>query len=284
MLSIIVCSIDVINFKNLSESIENSIGEIAYEIIRIDNKTSNFDIARAYNNGALKANYPYLLFVHEDVLFHTNSWGKILLDNFISNPKIGVIGVAGSKVKTKIPSGWWENPARYLAINIIQHHPNNIKKRRNIGFDGARLEEVAVIDGVFIALRLDKRIVFNEKISGFHNYDQSISLDYRKFGYKVMVVNSILIEHFSSGNKNEDWVKSSVIFHQKYNLQLPQNILSTPINKNELSDLQLRFIYTCLRTGLKKVALKFWVKYLIKNPFKITNIEFLNSFLKTLLP
>lgn len=277
MLSIIVCSLDLINFNILSKSIENTIGEIAYEIIRIDNKNSNMDIAQAYNVGVLKAKFPYSLFVHEDVLFHTKNWGKILLDSFMSNPKIGVIGIAGSKVKTKIPSGWWENPEEYLAINIIQHHPNNIRKHRNIGFNRCFLEEVVVIDGVFIAVRLDKRIMFNEGIRGFHNYDQSISLDYRKRGYKIMVLNTILIEHFSSGNKNKDWIHSSIDFHKIYNKQLPQNILSTPINKNEIANLHLRFINSCLRVGANNVALKFWVKYLIRNPIKKTNIKFLKT-------
>jgi hypothetical protein len=40
----------------------------------------------------------------------SNNWlGKYHKSNFEGNKKIGLIGVAGTKVKTRMPSTWWDN-------------------------------------------------------------------------------------------------------------------------------------------------------------------------------
>ena len=69
-----------------------------------------------------------------------------------------------------------------------------------------------VIDGVFMGMRKIPGIKFGERISGFHNYDQSILPLYRIKGYKVMVTNEILLEHFSSGTKDLSLDLSNRIF------------------------------------------------------------------------
>ena len=43
----------------------------------IDNREKQWPIARAYNEGASRAHYPFLFFVHEDVKFHSVGWGKL---------------------------------------------------------------------------------------------------------------------------------------------------------------------------------------------------------------
>ena len=67
MISIIVCSINIEYFKGLKKSIENTIGSIEYEIIKIDNLQEKLPITKAYNLGISKSKYNFLVFVHEDV-------------------------------------------------------------------------------------------------------------------------------------------------------------------------------------------------------------------------
>ena len=55
MLSIIICSIKENLFQLVSQNIEETIGAISYEIIRIDNLKEQLPITQAYNKGAEKA-------------------------------------------------------------------------------------------------------------------------------------------------------------------------------------------------------------------------------------
>jgi hypothetical protein len=38
-----------------------------------------------------------------------------------------LIGVAGTKVKTRMPSTWWDNYEGQGVINIVQHHKTKEK-------------------------------------------------------------------------------------------------------------------------------------------------------------
>ena len=104
-ISIIICSKNGFLEDELVENIKTTIGS-EYEIIVIDNSKNKYSIFEAYNIGIKNSIFPYLLFVHEDVLFHSQSWGEILISYFNNDLKLGLIGIAGSKTKEKIPSTW----------------------------------------------------------------------------------------------------------------------------------------------------------------------------------
>ncbi|MFV8226700.1 glycosyltransferase [Christiangramia aquimixticola] len=278
MFSIIICSIDSANFEKLSKSISCTIGEVDFELIRIDNRVLNLSIAEAYNNGIDKSKYPFLVLVHEDVIFHTNGWGEKLLEGF-KNPKVGLIGIAGSRIKANIPSGWWNNSSEHLYMNIIQHPKIGKKQLIQFGFGNENFSEVVVLDGVFMAARKTEQIRFDETLKGFHNYDQSFSLSYRKYDYKVMVTNQILLEHFSEGNKNKDWVKSLLAFHKKYRTCLPQTVGNYKIERKDKAHSCLRLIYNCKNNHMRSMAFRYWLQYLSMRPLDRRNIQMLKYFL-----
>ncbi|MGW1455072.1 glycosyltransferase [Salegentibacter agarivorans] len=278
MLSIIVCSIRENFFLQVSQSLQQTIGDYTYEIIKINNLVEKLSLTEAYNKGIKKSKFPILVFVHEDVLFHTHNWGKILLSYFENDPKLGLVGVAGSKIKTRFPSAWWENQTEHLSLNIFQKFSNGETKFESFGFKNGPTSEVVIIDGVFMAMRKDKRIFFNEALKGFHNYDQSISFDFKRYGYKIITTCEIDIEHFSTGSIDDSWVKSSLKFHQLYNKYLPLSI-GQEITKEDRAYSCLKFIGNCKRTGHKKLAFRYWLKYLVLKPFSKKNYAFLKYFL-----
>ena len=238
MISIIICSRTSKIDSVLSENIKNSIG-CNYELIIIDNTKSQYSIFEAYNIGILKSKNNLLCFLHDDIFIHTNNWGAILVDIFNNNAEIGLIGVAGAKVKTKMPSGWWDCPHNQKAANLIQHFSIERKVTWDYGFEQENNVEVAVIDGVFMAMRKNETIQFDSKMKGFHNYDLSISLNFKKNGHKIIVTNQILIEHFSLGNLDANWLKSIVKFHKVYSKYLPLNI-ELANNSKEMKELELK--------------------------------------------
>lgn len=277
MISIIICSRLKSDNHELLENIKSTIG-CEYELIVIDNSENKYSIFQAYNIGIETAEYPYLVFIHEDILFHTFGWGSVLIAQFLDHPKAGLIGVAGSKIKTKMPSAWWENDSKFLVKNILQHYPNMKPKQETFGFSDKNEEEVVTIDGVFMAIRKNDDIQLRGDLKGFHNYDQSLSLDVRELGYKVLVTNRILIEHFSTGKINDAWVRSTLQFQELYKDMLPQRINGEVTRDHEAKSC-LSFIYNCRYTGHKRTSFKFWLKYFTLKPFSYENHLLLKYYL-----
>ena len=274
MLSVIICSRDTTLLTAITENVEKTIGHIEYEIVVIDNSHSGYSIAEAYNLGIVRSNFSFLLFIHEDIIFHTIGWGKILTSYF-NNPKTGLIGIAGSKVKTKVPSGWWENEPRNWIMNLIQNYPGGRREKIFRGFDESRLEEAVVVDGVFLGMRKVPNIRFDERLKGFHNYDQSISLLFRDSNYKIYVTGEILIEHLSTGNKDFSWVESNFHFFNLYKQYLPQSV-KKEISKEDKLYSYMRLIYN-FKNKKKGLALKYWLYYLILDPLSRKNLRHLKA-------
>lgn len=278
MFSIVVCSIKQKLLNNLIGSINNTIGPVPFELIQIDNRIRKIPIAKAYNEGIEKAKFPFLVFVHEDIFFHTQNWGEILLNYFESDKKIGLLGVAGTKIKTDIPSSWWENERENQVMNIIQHFPNNRTEKILFGFTEEPLTEVVSIDGVFIAMRKNK-IRFDERIEGFHNYDQSISLRSRKAGYKNFVTNEIVIEHFSIGNKDRSWLNSNIKLNQLYQEELPQSVSGNKISKNQKAYTYFRLYHNYKGFGDKRNAILNFLRFLYFQSFTRKDFRLIKEFL-----
>lgn len=224
MISVITCSrtnqVDLKFQQNIYETIGAD-----FELIVIDNSEKKYTIFEAYNKAIKESNGDVLCFIHDDILFHTQNWGKILELEFKENPNFDLIGVAGTKVKTHYPTGWWDCDNEYKVINIIQHENQKIQKQC-LGFTNNNLQEVLVIDGVFMALKKKNNFLFDTSLKGFHNYDLNLSYIVRENQKKVGVTKKILIEHFSIGKLNSDWFFSTILFHKKYLNNLRNNNLT----------------------------------------------------------
>ena len=217
MLSIVICSKNKEVCDQLVANINQTIG-IPFELEIVTNAES---ITQAYESGLKKSRGEFCLFLHEDVLFHSQDWGKSLLVHFNSDSSLGLIGVAGSKTHTLVPSAWWDCTENDKVIRILQHKPDAQKQDQNQGFEGTKLVEVAVIDGVFMALRKEVGAHFDQTLIGFHGYDLALSLAVQEKGYKVAVIQDVVVEHFSLGNLHLGWLTALFHVHRKYKHLLP---------------------------------------------------------------
>lgn len=276
MISIIICSRAKTINSSLFENIKNTIG-CEYELIVIDNSENKYSIFEAYNQGINRSNGGYLCFIHDDVLFHTNDWGDIIYRIFDENQQLGLIGIAGTKIKTQIPSAWWDCLEKDAAIHIIQHYNHKEKVTKDFGFEGKSYAEVVVVDGVFMAMRKDKRICFNTELRGFHNYDLNISFEYIKHGYTIVVTNEILIEHFSTGTLNKEWVDSTYKIHTLYKNILPLGSFDNN-TKNEIANAK-KFIIECLKHKKNKIAYSIWKELFYLQPITLFHLKFLKTIL-----
>ena len=214
MISIIICSKYPEISRELKENIDETIG-VTHEIIVIDNSSSQYSIFSAYNKGVSHSKHQYLCFIHEDVIFKTQNWGKNLIEH-LKDKNTGVIGVAGGKLATRIPASWWTVGPGFK--NLVQHY----KKKSTIATETVNdqtniKQQVVVLDGVFLSLRkeLFDTIRFDEELTGFHAYDHDISIQTIIAGYKNYVVFNILLEHFSEGNLNAHYYTNLIKLYKK---------------------------------------------------------------------
>ncbi|MNQ49053.1 hypothetical protein D3C85_629450 [compost metagenome] len=184
-----------------------------------------------------------------------------------------------------MPSAWWNCPDDQKIISIIQHDKGKIEKL-NYGFDVHSVnKDVAVIDGVFMVARRDEKIFFNTKLKGFHNYDLNISLEYITNNYNVVVTSQILIEHFSIGTLNKDWVQSTLEIHDIYKKKLPV-ITNGLMTGERLRILEFsngsEFINKYLNLARRK-SISIWFRLIFLNPSSSFHYKFLKKIIKLVL-
>ncbi|WP_159434580.1 glycosyltransferase [Flavobacterium flevense] len=260
MISVIICSRKKVINEVFITNIENTIGYI-YELIIIDNSENKYSIFEAYNLGIEKSTGDYWCFIHDDILFHTVGWGEVVRSVFEQDNKIGLIGIAGAKLKTKMPSAWWDCPEQFKIINIIQHFKFGKVKHLQQGWNENNIEEVVVVDGVFMAARRIDKMRFSDSLKGFHNYDLNLSFGYKKQGYRIVVNKEILIEHFSKGVLNASWCQSAVKIHDLYSEILPFQLNNHSENIRGLEFKNgSKFITFSLGHIDRKVIMRYWVR------------------------
>ncbi len=204
MLSIIVSSHKEDLYNNLVLNVAKTIG-IEHEMIRIPNY-GEMSIGQAYNKGADKSQFPYLLFLHEDVEFLTENWGEKLIAH-LNLEKVGVVGLAGSNYVPQVPNDWFTcGPHNF--INVI-HHDSEI--HNNLSVPLQEVNQVYSLDGVFLGIKKSVflEFKFDENILGFHSYDLSISLRIARKYYNY-VISNIKLLHFSDGKPDKNWFLSNI--------------------------------------------------------------------------
>ncbi len=280
MISILICSIRPNLLSSIKENIARTIN-VPYELLFHDNRTTQYGICKVYNMLLSQSKYKYAVFLHEDVIFQTQDWGTILLNYFESDKNIGLIGLAGARHKTKAPSGWWNNDGSELLMNIIQHYPDGkIVNHKPKSWPEKSLLEVCVVDGVFLAVRKENEISFNEKLAGFHNYDLALSIEYILAGMKVVISNEIILEHFSNGKIDKQWLWSTYNFSQIYQKHLPISLEKQNVTKSLEIKNTFTFIQLCILHKEYILAIKCWKLAFFRFPFSWQHLRVLKQLCK----
>lgn len=224
MISIVICNrhsqLDPSIVKNIQETIA-----VKNEIIPIDNSDGRYNIFQAYNEGVQRAKGDILCFMHDDVVFHKEGWGKVVEKLFADNPKLGALGVDGGHFIPDCPCSWstcFTTSFRTWRAEVIGEY----KPYANTEYThGKSLVEVASIDGLWMCIRknlFDDVIRFDDKtFSGFHCYDSDICMQILQAGYRIEVTFDVEIIHNSHGTYNANYFKNIELWHKKWHEQLP---------------------------------------------------------------
>jgi hypothetical protein len=224
MISIIICSADNLQLDQVSENIAQTIG-LPFEIISFSNPSGQMGICEVYNKSIDKAKYDLLCFMHEDILIKTMDWGKIVQSKFNSDEQLGLIGIAGGTYKALCPSSWFSFVNTANRFNLIQRYKYSVAEPELLynNPNDEKLSTVSAIDGVWFCTRkkIAEEIRFDENIlKGFHGYDVDFSLSVGQ-KWNVAVTFEVLIEHFSEGFYDANWLAYTLMLHKKWHHILP---------------------------------------------------------------
>ena len=273
MLSIIISSYQPHYYQALEKNIAETIG-IPYEVIKVDNP-GKIGICEAYNHGAQKAQYDYLLFLHEDVLFETQNWG-LILTQLLSKKSIGCVGLAGGDYVSSYPLPWWQNKERRF-FHLNQISTNEEKKINRL----TEHKNVIFLDGVFIACRrnifLETR--FSDYLQGFHGYDMDFSWRASQT-HQNIVSHEITLTHFSAGHPNIEWFKSLILIWEQSKIA-PK---STTTAQLDFDIKNFRILCRNFKISPTKQIYYLWkfYKFRYRNLMKIFSVMFRIAFLDRL--
>lgn len=223
MISIIICNKKANLCPELEDNIRDTIG-VEYEVINIDNSHGQYSIFQAYNEGVRQAKGDILCFMHDDILFRSKGWGRVIEDAFMADERMGAIGVAGGHFMPDCPCSW--STCKTTSFHVWQANLDGTATEYGCTdyADGKRLVEVASLDGLFICIRrsLFNTILFDDQtFAGFHCYDSDICMQVLAAGYSVNVTFDIGIEHRSNGACNQQYYDNIELWHKKWHSYLP---------------------------------------------------------------
>ena len=226
MISIIICSRKADIPQELKDNIAVTIG-CEYELCVIDNSLNDYNIFSAYNEGVLRSKGDVLCFMHEDVVFRSEKWGKVVSGFFKNYADAGLLGVIGGQFIPNTPSSYWEGGA---GVGQIMQGFIGANGQYQTKLNGVKSSipfcEVVAVDGLWMCIptRLFKENVLKwdtDTFHGFHCYDMDICYQIVRANLKVMIARDILIEHISPGNTDSVYCKQSQILYDKWQKSLP---------------------------------------------------------------
>jgi hypothetical protein len=254
MISLVICSRTSQLNESLRQNIEATIG-VEYELVLIDNSKNDLSIFQAYNKGVELSKYPFICFMHDDIEYLTNNWGKLAIRRF-EDKMVGAVGISGSPYLSILPGPWWSSGiiSKYI-MEVYKKTENIVNITYQTPIDNAL--EVVALDGVWLFIRKAalKDIQFDEiSYKGYHFYDLDISMQLKKSGFILLSVYDVLIKHQSIGNINYSWLKSSLLFSFKWRNWLPMSIIKTSLYQKILFEYKsLRFCIATIYRLTKKI-------------------------------
>ena len=165
-----------------------------------------------------------IVYIRDDIEFLRKGWGKEILRLFNENEKYGIIGVAGS-AQFDENGAWWNYEKKFG--QVLHRWEGKSWLTAFSPLLDKDLQEVAVIDGLFIAIH-KKRISenFSREIESFDFYDIHFCLsNLLKKKCKIGVTTNIRVAHNSIGKLKDSWYKNREIINEEFGRKFPIDIL-----------------------------------------------------------
>ena len=218
--------------NNYINHLKSTVGINNIEVLAYENN-GEFSLTELYNKGLQDSINDIVVFIHDDLIFENNGWGKLLLTHF-NNSDYGILGVAGTTDLSE-DGRWWTDQTKM--IGSVKHESNGKRWLSKYSNDyGKEIIETAIVDGLFIAVNRELiKENFDEMFSGFHYYDIPFCVRNHVLGVKVGVIFNINLVHKSVGQTNQEWEDNRIKFTTLYN-----DVLPVKVKVNEIKDVSLK--------------------------------------------
>lgn len=167
-----------------------------------------------------------IVFIHDDIEFLRKGWGKEILRLFNEHQDYGIIGVAGS-AQFDANAAWWNYEKKF---GQVLHRAEG--KSWLTAFSpllDKDLQEVVVIDGLFIAVHRERvKENFSKELDGFDFYDIYFCLKNHfaeGWKHKIGVTTNIRVAHNSVGKLKPSWYNNREIINKIFGKYYPIDIL-----------------------------------------------------------
>lgn len=141
-------------------------------------------MAAGYNQAMRQSAAKYKVYLHQDTLIVHKNLAAALLALF-TDPSIGMVGVIGCRA-LPVSGIWWDGRRTYGRVLHACEAESVVDSELNEPH-GAYVP-VEAADGLFLATQYD--IPWREDLfTGFHLYDTSQCLEFKRHGYKTVVPN-----------------------------------------------------------------------------------------------
>lgn len=184
-------------------------------------------LSTLYNKSLNESDADYFIFIHDDVEFLRSGWGNEIVRLFNENEDYGIIGVAGTaeynSMKTKEHGAWW----RYKKIfgQVLHRHDGKSWLTAFSPLLDKDLEEVVLVDGLFIAVAKDRITKQFDEDFTFDHYDTSFCIsNFIDKKTKIGVTTNIRLAHKSIGEMRPDWESSLIKLNEKYGNNFPLRV------------------------------------------------------------
>lgn len=136
-----------------------------------------------YNEAMLQSDAKYKIYMHQDVFLINKNILNDILEIFLSDEGIGLIGCVGYETVAADGIMWHENRKGKIFKADGENYPEYTTYRYSKEKDG--YYQVALIDGLFMATSRD--LVWNRELKHWDFYDVFQSISFLENGYKNVV-------------------------------------------------------------------------------------------------
>ena len=202
------------------KSIKNTVGCKANVIFVVNDNSMSLSMLyyNMLSNPQIQSDI--IVFCHDDIEFLKKGWGEELIRLFSKNKNYGIIGVAGS-AEFDENGAWWNYQKKYG--QVLHKHDGKSWLTAFSPLLEKDLEEVCVIDGLFIAVkrsRITKN--FDPELPGFNFYDIDFCLaNFLDGKTKIGVTTNIRLAHKSIGELSPNWYQNRDYINKKYQDSYP---------------------------------------------------------------
>lgn len=157
-----------------------------YEVEKIAVRDAK-SMTSGYNRAMNSSDAKYKVYLHQDTLIINKNFIRNILQVFESDEYLGLLGMIGTK---QIPTtgNWWESSSIFGKV-----YENHTGKMQLLSFNEVEniYESVQGLDGLILITQYD--VFWREDLfEGFHYYDISQCIEFKKAGFKVGIPKQII--------------------------------------------------------------------------------------------